>query len=103
MILKYTVADTIDMMIGIRFKPDPDPKTNWGDLDVVGFGRHLGAMRDIVQGVIGVEAPEPHWVQANKCVLRVRARSTVLDRCIRQLGEAGMIVEQVTTLGRLVR
>lgn len=103
MILKYTVSDPFDMTIGIRFKPESDPKSNWGDLDVLGFGRHLGAMRSIVQGVIDMEAPEPHWVQKNKCVLRVRVRSTVLDRCIRQLGEAGMIVEQVSSLGRLIR
>lgn len=58
---------------------------------------------DVVESVLGKKPGAPRWTTRARCIYRLRMRLSEFHTSINTLDEAGMIVEQVVALRRLVR
>lgn len=113
MVVRLTATDLAGTMIGIRFRSDgprragfcAERRPRFGTVEVCGYGRDAAAMEAVMEQVLGCVAKEPRWPQPNKCVYSARIRLSAFSRAVREMQRegSGLIVEQVRSLGRLIR
>lgn len=103
MIERFAITDAGSLVFGIRFKPDNAVRRLWGTAEVVGYGRDAAAMETVIEEGLRKSAGAAKWTGKGRCIYRMRIRRAELGEALKQLRDSGFIIEQVTSLGRLIR